>query len=80
MANNRAFAAILTGSDSDLPVKQSALDVYDTLGVKYEVGITSARRTPEAIQQYVKDAEARGCNVFLAAVGLAAHLAGANAR
>lgn len=77
MTNNKPFVAILMGSDSDLPVMQAALDVFDNLGVKFEVRITSAHRTPEATQQYVKDAEQRGCDVFLAAAGLAAHLAGA---
>ena len=43
----------------------------------YEVKITSAHRTPDATHAYVKDAEARGCQVFICAAGLAAHLAGA---
>ena len=37
----------------------------------------SAHRTPEAAKAYVTDAEERGCKVFICAVGLAAHLAGA---
>ena len=41
--------------------------------------ITSAHRTPQATHDYVKDADARGCGVFIAAAGLAAHLAGAMA-
>jgi 5-(carboxyamino)imidazole ribonucleotide mutase len=43
----------------------------------FEVQITSAHRTPEATARYVKEADARGCGVFIAAAGLAAHLAGA---
>lgn len=64
------------GSDSDLPVIQATLDVLDGLGVPYEVKITSAHRTPAATHTYVKNADARGCAVFVAAAGLAAHLAG----
>lgn len=70
------FVAILMGSDSDLPTMQGTLDVLSKLGVACEVKITSAHRTPAATHAYVKDADARGCAVFIAAAGLAAHLAG----
>ncbi len=65
------------GSKSDLPVIEKTLEVLRTLEVAYEVKITSAHRTPDATHAYVKDAEARGCQVFICAAGLAAHLAGA---
>jgi 5-(carboxyamino)imidazole ribonucleotide mutase len=73
---SNVFVAILMGSDSDLPVMQSTLDVLKSLGVKYEVNILSAHRTPEDTKNYIVDAESRGCKVFIAAAGLAAHLAG----
>ena len=71
-----AFVAVLMGSDSDLPTMQVPLDVLDSLNIPYEVKITSAHRTPDATHAYVKDADLRGCAVFIAAAGLAAHLAG----
>src|SRR5690606_10306509 len=71
------FVAVLMGSDSDLPVMQAAVEVLDALSVPREVRITSAHRTPAETQAYVRDADARGCAVFIAAAGLAAHLAGA---
>lgn len=71
------FVAVLMGSDSDLGTMQSTLDTLTTLGVAWEVKITSAHRTPDATRAYVTDADARGCAVFIAAAGLAAHLAGA---
>lgn len=74
---SKPFVAILMGSDSDLPVMQSTLDVLKALGVSYEVNILSAHRTPEDTKAYIVDAESRGCQVFIAAAGLAAHLAGA---
>lgn len=64
------------GSDSDLPVMESTIEVLRQFEVITEVKITSAHRTPEATCAYVKDAEVRGCAVFIAAAGLAAHLAG----
>jgi 5-(carboxyamino)imidazole ribonucleotide mutase len=70
------FVAVLMGSDSDLPVMQATLDVLAKLEVDHEAKITSAHRTPAATHAFVKDAEERGCAVFIAAAGLAAHLAG----
>lgn len=73
---NKPFVAVLMGSDSDLPILQSTLDVLKVLEIPHEVKITSAHRTPDATHAYVKDADIRGCAVFIAAAGLAAHLAG----
>lgn len=73
---NRPFVAVLMGSDSDLPVMQSTLDTLSSLNVAWEVKITSAHRTPRETHDFVVDADARGCGVFIAAAGLAAHLAG----
>jgi 5-(carboxyamino)imidazole ribonucleotide mutase len=73
---NKPFVAVLMGSDSDLPVVQVALSVLDDLKIPHEVKITSAHRTPETTHDYVRDADQRGCDVFIAAAGLAAHLAG----
>ena len=77
MQNEKIFVAVLMGSDSDLPVMQTALDVLKGLEIPYEVRISSAHRTPAETHAYVIDADARGCSVFIAAAGLAAHLAGA---
>ncbi len=71
------FVAVLMGSDSDFPVMKSTLDVLTTLEIPYEVRITSAHRTPAETHEYVTSADQRGCAVFIAAAGLAAHLAGA---
>ena len=71
------FVAVLIGSDSDLPVMQGCLDVLGRLGIPFEVRVSSAHRTPEATRDYVVDADRRGCAVFVAAAGMAAHLAGA---
>ena len=74
---SKPFVAILMGSDSDFPVMQSTVDVLKSFNIRCEVKVTSAHRTPAATHSYVKDAEARGCKVFICAAGLAAHLAGA---
>jgi len=76
MEKTKKFVAVLMGSDSDFQVMQHTLEILDKLEIAYEVKITSAHRTPDATHAYVKQADARGCAVFIAAAGLAAHLAG----
>lgn len=71
------FVAIVMGSDSDLPVMEASFGVLRAFGVPFEARITSAHRTPEVTKSYVQDAEERGCVAFIAAAGMAAHLAGA---
>jgi len=65
------------GSESDWPVMQNASETLKKLGIKFEVRITSAHRTPEATMEYVSDAQHRGCAAFICGAGMAAHLAGA---
>lgn len=74
---SQPFVAVLMGSDSDLPVLEACFAVLKSLEIPFEARITSAHRTPEITQQYVLDADQRGCAVFVAAAGMAAHLAGA---
>ena len=73
---SKPFVAIVMGSDSDLPAMQSTIDVLKKFEIPMEVKITSAHRTPPRTHDYIKDADQRGCGVFIAAAGLAAHLAG----
>jgi 5-(carboxyamino)imidazole ribonucleotide mutase len=74
---SKPFVAIVMGSDSDLPVMEACFDVLRSFDIPFEARITSAHRTPEVTKEFVKDAEQRGCGVFIAAAGMAAHLAGA---
>ncbi len=73
---SKPFVAVLMGSDSDLPTMQATLEVLRRFEIPFEVRVTSAHRTPAATHAYVSDADRRGCAVFIAAAGLAAHLAG----
>ncbi len=70
------FVSIIMGSDSDLPVMHSCMDTLTKLEIAFEVKISSAHRTPDITRDYIADAEQRGCQVFIGAAGLAAHLAG----
>ena len=71
-----SWVAILMGSDSDWPTMQSTTSTLKKLGIEYEVKVTSAHRTPDETRAYVNNAESRGCEIFICAAGLAAHLAG----
>jgi len=46
-------------------------------GVPYELIVSSAHKSPQRTKTYIKEAEAKGAQVFIAASGMAAHLAGA---
>ncbi len=67
---------ILMGSKSDRSVMKKAEVVLEEFGVRFKTMIRSAHRTPEATVQAVQDAEEAGCQVFICAAGMAAHLAG----
>jgi len=69
--------AILMGSKSDWEVMKAAADTLREFGVVYEARILSAHRTPNETAEYVRQADANGTKVFIAAAGMAAHLAGA---
>ncbi len=67
---------IVMGSASDKPVMQHASDTLAGLGVESQTRVLSAHRTPDALRDWVVDAEKRGVKVFIAAAGAAAHLPG----
>jgi 5-(carboxyamino)imidazole ribonucleotide mutase len=64
------------GSRSDWETMEHAVETLRTLEIEHEVRVLSAHRTPDALDTYVADVEARGAHVFVAAAGGAAHLAG----
>jgi len=70
------LVAILTGSPNDVPKVAKAQEALTQLGVASELRVLSAHRTPELTVDYVRDAEARGVQVFIACAGMANHLAG----
>lgn len=71
------FVSILMGSKSDYPIMQECIGVLKKFDVPYELMVTSAHRTPQRTKDYIVSAEERGAKVFIAAAGMAAHLAGA---
>ena len=70
-------AAVIMGSDSDLPVVEKAIAKLAEFGVPCEVHVFSAHRTPAEAASFSKSARDNGFGVIIAAAGKAAHLAGA---
>ncbi len=70
------LVGIVMGSDSDLPVMKDAAEILDYFGIKYELTVVSAHRTPERLFNYAKEAKERGLQIIIAGAGGAAHLPG----
>ncbi len=65
------------GSKSDYETMKKCINTLEEFGARYEVVISSAHRSPARTKEYIKNAEQKGACVFIAAAGMAAHLAGA---
>jgi len=70
------IVGIIMGSDSDLQVMKAASEILEQLGVKHEVTVVSAHRTPLRMIEYASRAQERGLKVIIAGAGGAAHLPG----
>lgn len=70
------LVSVLMGSRSDWGAMEHAVRTLERLGVPHEARILSAHRTPDALEEYLQDAQERGVEVFIAGAGGAAHLAG----
>lgn len=68
---------IIMGSDSDLPIIEKTVNTLKSLQIPYEVHVYSAHRTPVEAREFALSGKANGFGVFIAAAGMAAHLAGA---
>ncbi len=73
------MVGIIMGSKSDLHIMNEAAEVLQSLGVKYEMTVVSAHRTPERMFEYAQTAVSRGLQVIIAGAGGAAHLPGMTA-
>ena len=65
--------AIIMGSDSDWGVMKATVSTLKNFAVDVELTVASAHRTPQKVHDFVKNSSAQ---VFIAAAGMAAHLAG----
>jgi len=72
----KPIVSIIMGSTSDLPVMEKAAQVLNDFKIPFEINALSAHRTPEAVEEFAKNAQGRGIKVIIAAAGMAAHLGG----
>ncbi len=74
--NTAPLVGIVMGSKSDWEVMRLASETLTQLGIENECRVISAHRAPDALFEYVGQAESRGLKVIIAGAGGAAHLAG----
>jgi 5-(carboxyamino)imidazole ribonucleotide mutase len=74
--SNKPLVGILTGSPNDLPKVVKVRDTLDELGIRSEIVVASAHRTPAKVLAYLDRAHAEGVQVLIGCAGVAAHLAG----
>ena len=70
------LVGVVMGSRSDWEVMEHAIETLKALEIAHEVRVLSAHRTPDALDSFLNDTEGSGVQVFIAAAGGAAHLAG----
>ncbi len=70
------IVSIIMGSTSDLPIMDKAAAYLNDMEVPFEINALSAHRTPEAVEEFSKNAKSRGIKIIIAAAGMAAHLPG----
>lgn len=71
-----ARVAILTGSQSDVPMLDACVETLQRLGIEHELHVMSAHRTPARVHDFAVSAADNGFEVIIAAAGMAAHLPG----
>ena len=64
------------GSQSDFKTMKYAVNILKKLGVKHEVKIISAHRTPKRMYDFAINVEKKKCEVIIAGAGGSAHLPG----
>lgn len=70
------LVGVVIGSKSDWDVMRACDQTLADFGVPHECRVLSAHRTPRALEQWIAQCEKEGVEVFIAAAGGAAHLAG----
>ncbi len=75
--SDQPLVAVVMGSQSDWGVMQNTRDTLDRFGIPNECRVLSAHRTPTETADFIHSSEENGVEVFIAAAGGAAHLAGA---
>ena len=74
------LVGVIMGSKSDWAgTMEFCSNTLKQFGVKHDVRIISAHRTPKRLHKFLKEAEKNKMEVIIAAAGMSAHLAGVTA-
>ena len=77
MKKNKSLkVSIIMGSQSDYKTMKLATKILKIIGIKYEIKIISAHRTPKRMYEYAKSVEKNNIGVIIAGAGGSAHLPG----
>ena len=81
MSNKKKpVVGIIMGSKSDWAgTMEHCSDTLKQFGIKHDVKVISAHRTPKRLHKFLKEAEKNKMEIIIAAAGMSAHLAGVTA-
>ena len=78
-SKSNSLVGVIMGSKSDWKIMIHCCDTLKKFGIKYEVNVISAHRTPDRLHKYLKERKKNKTEIIIAAAGGAAHLAGVTA-
>ena len=74
------LVGVIMGSKSDWTgTMEYCSDTLKQFGIKHEVKVISAHRTPKRLHKFIMNAEKNKMEIIIAAAGMSAHLAGVTA-
>ena len=77
---SKSLVGVIMGSKSDwAETMEHCSQTLKQFGIKHEVRVISAHRTPKRLHKFLKDAEKNKIEIIIAAAGMSAHLAGVTA-
>ena len=77
---SNSLVGVIMGSKSDWTgTMEHCSQTLKQFGIKHEVRVISAHRTPKRLHKFLKDAEKNKIEIIIAAAGMSAHLAGVTA-
>jgi len=77
---SQILVGIIMGSKSDwLGTMEHCSNTLKQFGIKHDVKVISAHRTPKRLHKFLKESEKKKIEIIIAAAGMSAHLAGVTA-
>jgi len=74
------LVGVIMGSKSDwIGTMEHCSSTLKKFGIKHDIKVISAHRTPKRLHKFLKEAEKNKMEVIIAAAGMSAHLAGVTA-